>query len=177
MNTIETLVEYFKQSANDHININGFVTGEEYEQNHTNRVYPLLWLKYPISAVASQTQRGDILTVTFTIGAYSNIITDDYGNQIKITEGAVGNVADQISYVGLVPQDLLMEKCFAIINQVMGKLAYDITEGTFNGILADYTISNTERYANDDVYGAEAQVTLQMSNLYICNLNSVYPNI
>ena len=177
MNVIENLVEYFKQSANEHLNIEGFVTGEEYEQNHSNRQYPLLWLKFPIQAVASQTQRGDILTLTFNLGVYSNIITDDYGNQIKITEGAVGNVANQISYVGLVPQDLLMEKCFAMLNQVLGKLAYDITEGTFAAILQDYNVANSERYANNDVYGAEASVTLQVSNTYVCSLQTVYPNL
>lgn len=172
---ITNLIEYLKNMANDHIEIQGFVTGEEYEQNHSLRVYPLLWMKLPVRSVIDQA--ADTMTLEFTLGVYSNTIKDADGNIYIIREDNVTTPNNQIDYVGIIAQDMLMDNTFAIMSQVLSKMMYDIEEGLLALRMTSNALNTVERYSNDDVYGTECLISIVVPNPYKCNLQNYFNSL
>jgi len=174
MDTIQLIVEYFKDLAGRHNEVGGFLTGEEYETNQSLHTYPLIWLQFPLTATPITNANGDTMQVDFNLICYSNVIKDVNDNDVVITEGTVQSPYDQLSFTGLIAQDQLMSNTFRIINQILAKFNNDIEEGIFQARILSNELTTVERVLNDDVYGTQLSLTIEVENIYACNFESAF---
>jgi len=174
MDTLIHLVEYFRDLATKHKQIEGFLTGEDYEMNDSLHQYPLLYLQLPISSTVNYNLTGDTMNVTLVLSVLTNIILDENGNEVIIREDSVETPHNQIGFVGLVAQDQLLNNSFRIINEIISKVDYDIKEGELLARIVNNSIQTVERVTNNDLYGATLTLTLEVENIYACTFMDAF---
>lgn len=178
---IINLINYLRLLSRQSILIKAFGVGELYElDENSNFSYPLLFLELPVGAemILEDLQR---IRLTFNLHCYTNIVTDQFGNNRQVTEAMIGKITNQISYSDLALQDELMNNAFRILTIICSKIAEDaqnsqiiVDNRDIPMIVESINISNAERVTNKDLYQATASISIILENSYYCPLDSFF---
>lgn len=180
------IINYLRLISRQHKQVKAFGIGESYEQNEfDNFLFPLIWLELPMSATFTDLLEPDRLSVTFTINCFTNLVENQNGNLVQVTEAMISKATNQLNYADLAYQDQLMNNAFKILTQICTRISNDIARSNVEIVidnqkvnipmsLESIDINNAERVTNKDLYKASATITLTIENSYLCPIDTYF---
>ena len=180
------LINYLRLICRQHKQVKSFAIGEPYEENDFgNFQFPLVWLDLPIISSFTDVLKPNRISVTFTLSCLTNLINDNNGNLVQVTENMISKLTNQLPYSDLAYQDQLMNNAYAIITQLATKIANDIVKDEVNimidglnfnipMIFESVSIENEARSTAKDLYKSSATFSLIIENSYYCPIDSYF---
>jgi hypothetical protein len=180
------IINYLRLISRQHKQVKAFGIGEEYEQNEfDNFTFPLIWLDLPIEVSFVNVLEPNKLSITFTLSCFTNLVENQNGNLVQVTENMISKATNQLNYADLAYQDQLMNNAFKILAQICTRISNDIAESNVEIVidnqkinipmtLESIDIENQSRVTNKDLYKASATINIITENSYLCPLDTYF---
>jgi len=127
----DTFVQYFRELADSHVNINSFQVGNSeriLNRQRSDIDYPILWLEVPDVSI-------------FQLGGYKA----RYSSRLLVLKDSAADDWDG--------EDASLNICLKIMFEILTKMEEDADDGEFEFVMSDASIQPKTKWSADDDHG------------------------